>query len=63
MSLGNKSGVHCILENLPPQLSVNTLAAVVFAKPGTDSTSICPFAINVINNDICRFLCPTILDV
>ena len=52
ISLGNKSGVHCILENLPPQHSVNTLAAVVFARPGTDSTKICPFAINDISKEM-----------
>ena len=55
--------MHCILENFPPQLSVKTLAAVVFANPGTDSTSICPFAIRETKSKICKFLCPTILDV
>ena len=37
--------VRWILENVPLTASVIVLAAVVFARPGTDSTNICPLHI------------------
>ena len=52
ISLGSKSGVHCILEKEPFTASVITLAAVVFASPGTDSNKIWPLHIIDTSNEI-----------
>ena len=47
MSLGSRSGVHWIRENDALTMPASVDAAVVFASPGTLSSSRCPSASNV----------------
>ena len=61
MSFGMRSGVHWIRENVPEIESANVSAAVVFANPGTDSSSTCPRAINAVMSALARSVCPTTL--
>ena len=42
MSLGIRSGVHWMRRNVPDTADARVCAAVVFAKPGTDSTRTWP---------------------
>ena len=61
MSLGSRSGVHWILENLPLTASEIAFAAVVLARPGTDSIKICPSATTAVISDFLSSSCPTTL--
>ena len=61
MSLGSRSGVHWILENLALTASEMAFAAVVLASPGTDSIKICPSATSAVISDLLSPSWPTTL--
>ncbi len=44
MSAGSRSGVNWIRRKLHPSVAANALTSVVFATPGTPSSSTCPLA-------------------
>ena len=62
MSLGIRSGVHWIRAKEPVIEEASALAAVVFARPGTDSSSTCPPAASAVSSDRRRFSWPTTRD-
>ena len=62
MSLGSRSGVHWIRENEALTMPANVAAAVVFARPGTLSSSVCPSASNVTRRPVRTRDCPTSLE-
>src|SRR5690625_3060286 len=62
MSLGIRSGVHWMREKDPVIAEARALAAVVLARPGTDSSSTCPPAARAVSNVTRRFSCPTTRD-
>ena len=56
---GIRSGVHCTRLNDPDTEVASVCAAVVLARPGTDSMRICPPATSVVISDSRRLSCPT----
>src|SRR5690606_757419 len=61
MSLGSRSGVHWMRLKLALTVSASVLAAVVFARPGTDSSRMWPPAMSEMSRLLRRRSCPTIL--
>ena len=56
---GIRSGVHCTLLNDPDTEVASVCAAVVLARPGTDSMRMWPPATSVVISDSRRLSCPT----
>ena len=59
MSLGIRSGVHWIREKVPDIAEAIVVAAVVLAKPGTDSSNTCPLASRDVTRAVYSASCPT----
>ena len=59
MSLGIRSGVHWMRWNEPETAEARVCAAVVLARPGTDSTRTCPSASKHAVSALRRSSCPT----
>ena len=62
MSDGSRSGVHWMRLNAPPTASARVCAAVVLARPGTDSTSRWPRPSSVTSSDVRSASWPTTRD-
>jgi hypothetical protein len=62
MSLGIRSGVHWMREKEPEMPEASAEAAVVFARPGTDSRSTWPPAASAASRVRRRFSWPTTRD-
>ena len=58
-SEGMRSGVHCTRLNVPDTEVASVCAAVVLARPGTDSMRMWPPATSVRISDSRRLSCPT----
>ncbi|BAS09356.1 hypothetical protein AHiyo4_27780 [Arthrobacter sp. Hiyo4] len=61
MSLGSRSGVHWIRRNSALTASATVWAAVVFARPGTLSSRMCPPVIRPTSRDSRSRAWPTTL--
>ncbi|CPU64716.1 Uncharacterised protein [Mycobacteroides abscessus] len=59
MSFGMRSGVHWMRWNEPSTAAASVCAAVVLARPGTDSSRMCPPASSVLTSAVRRASCPT----
>ena len=61
ISVGNKSTVNCILENLQPQASDKHLISKVFATPGSPSIKTWPLDNKALSIPSITPSCPTII--